>query len=335
MKKFFIFAIVALMAVLPMFANGDSEKADAGEAKEIVFKFSFQQGQNHPLAKGIQKFGEELESRSNGQMKLKIYYSGTLGNKNVTVQGLKTGTIDCAMLMSGAIADYGAPKLKVFSLPYLFDSVEHARRFEASDAGQELFDYVQTSGSKIVCVAAYQESARNYFFPSKEVKHPSDMKNMLIRCQEGSVYYDAIEAIGATAQSVAFGELFGALQAGVVDGAEQPLSGFVNNAFHEICKSYTLDGHELSPNLILFSESTWKSLTPEQQEIVREAAQASVSYFHEISDAADAEFMKTMVDAGVKIIDVDIDEWKDAVASVYDKYGSEYTEILEAVEACR
>lgn len=203
---------------------------------------------------------------------------------------------------------------------------------EKSDAGKALLDKVQSSGTSVVCVGAYQESARNYFFTKKKVEHPSDMKNMQIRCQEGSVYYDAVEAMGAYAQSVAFSELYSALQSGVVDGAEQPLSGFVNNAFQEVAKYYVMDQHEISPNLILFSEATWNQLSQEDRDLIEESFQESVPYFEELSDSKDAEYLKTIEDAGTEIVQVDVSEWQDACSSVYDKYGEKYADIISEVK---
>ena len=329
-----VLVILLTLASQTIFAGGSKEASSSG-SDEIVFRFALQNGQSHPLSMGIQRFSDLLEEKSGGRMKFQLYYSGVLGSKPSTVQGLQTGTIDAAMLMGGVIADYGAPLLRVFSLPYLFDSVDHARRFEKSEDGQALFDYVQEAGTRIVCLGAYQESARNYFFTEKDVQHPEDMQGLLIRCQEGAVYYDAIEALGATAQAVDFSELFTALQSGIVDGAEQPLSGYVTNAYPEIAKYYVLDQHEISPNLILFSEAVWNKLSSEDQALIQECFNESVGYFEEISDAADAEYLEQMAAAGVKVTEVNVAEWKEACASVYDKYGDEYAEIIAQIDAAR
>lgn len=306
-----------------------SDKSQGGDV--YTLKFALQNGETHPLCQGVARFGELLEEKSDGRIKLDLYYSGSLGDKATTVQGLQTGTIDGAMLMSGVIADYGCDGLGVFTLPYLFDSVAHARAFEKSENGKALLDTVQSSGSSMVCVGAYQESARNYFFTKKRVEKPEDMKNMQIRCQEGSIYYDAVEAVGAFAQSVAFSELYSALQSGVVDGAEQPLSGFVNNAFQEVARYYVLDQHEISPNLILFSEATWNQLSEEDRQLIQECMDASVPYFEELSDAKDEEYLQTIADSGVEVVNVNVEEWQAACSSVYDTYGTEYAEVIDQI----
>ncbi len=347
MKKIAAALLTCTMAMSMTACGGSSEptettaKAETAAAVEsqveeatedYVFKFALQNGETHPLCQGVAKFGEILEEKSNGRMKLELYYSGALGDKATTVQGMQSGTIDGAMLMSGVIADYGCEELKVFTLPYLFDSVAHARAFEKSDAGQELLSKIQSSGSKMVCIGTYQESARNYFFTEKRVEKPEDMKNMQIRCQEGSVYYDAVEAIGAYAESVAFSELYSALQSGVVDGAEQPLSGFVNNAFQEVADYYVLDQHEISPNLILFSEVTWNSLSEEDRQLVKESMLESVPFFEELSDSKDSEYLQMIQKSGTEVIKVNVAEWQEACSSVYDKHGAAYAEIIDAIK---
>lgn len=306
------------------------ENTSAGES--YTFKFALQNGENHPLCQGVARFGEILEEKSGGRMKLELFYSGTLGDKASTVQGMQTGTIDAAMLMSGVIADYGCDQLGVFTLPYLFDSVAHARAFEKSQQGKALLDTIQSSGSSMVCVGTYQESARNYFFTKKRVEKPEDMKNMQVRCQEGSIYYDSVEAVGAFAQSVAFSELYSALQSGVVDGAEQPLSGFVNNAFQEVSDYYVMDQHEISPNLILFSEVTWNRLDAKDQQMIKECFEESVPFFEELSDAKDEEYLQTIKDSGTEVVEVNVAEWQEACASVYDKHGQVYSDIIEQIK---
>lgn len=314
---------LALCCIIPTALAEDS----------YAFKIALQNGEGHPLCQSVAKMGEILSEKTDGRLSFDIYYSAALGDKASTVQGMQTGTIDGAMLMSGVIADYGCDDLRVFTLPYLFDSVAHARAFETSEQGRALLDTVQTSGSGMICLGAYQESARNYFFTKKAVTSPADMQGMQIRCQEGSVYYDAVEAMGAYAQAVAFSELYSALQSGVVDGAEQPLSGFVNNAFPEVAKYYVLDGHEISPNLILFSEIAWNKLSPEDQALIQEAMNESIPFFEALSDAKDADYLQQIKDAGVEIVEVNVDEWQEACSGVYDTYGKDYADTIEAIRA--
>lgn len=334
-KVFFAIAFGCAMALLLggfLFADIDRRREVKESADTIKLKFALQNGENHPLCQGIQRFGQALESKTNGRIKLELYYNASLGGQAATVQGVQSGTIDGAMLTAGVVSDYGCSQLKVFNLPYLFDSAAHARAFEKSVNGKALLGRLQSSGSRMVCVGTYQEGARNYFFTQKNVQSPEDMEGLLIRCQEGTVYHSAVEALGATAQSVEFSELYSALQSGVVDGAEQPVSGFVNNNYYKICRYYVLDQHEISPNLILFSEITWNQFSEEDKEIIQKAFDQSVDYFEQISDKKDEEYMEDMKKAGVIITKADREQWKKASDSIYDTYGKEFSGIINQIK---
>jgi tripartite ATP-independent transporter DctP family solute receptor len=307
-----------------------NEKEDSSAT--LVLKFALQNGEDHPLCQGMQKFGELLKEKTDGRITLELHYSASLGSQTTTVQGVQSGTIDGAMLKAGIISNYGCSQLKVFTFPYLFDSVAHARAFEKSSDGKALLDSLQSSGSRLVCIGAYQEGARNYFFTEKNVQSPEDMKGLMIRCQEGAIYRDIVEALGANAQSVAFSELYSALQSGVVDGAEQPISGFAANNYSQICKYYILDQHEISPNLILFSEATWNQLSEDDKKVVQEAFDQSVDFFEQISDKKDEEYLKEMKRAGVIISKVDREQWQAACDSIYDTYRKEFSSIINQIK---
>jgi tripartite ATP-independent transporter DctP family solute receptor len=238
--------------------------------------------------------------------------------------------------MSGTLVDYGAKDLKVYTFPYLFDNLKHARAVQKSEVGQKLLDSIQKSGTKMVGLGTYQESGRNYFFTNKAVKSISDLKGMKIRCQEGSIYTETMQVFGASPVSISFSELYSALQTGIVDGAEQPLSGFYSNQYYEVCKNYLMDGHEISPNIVLFSEISWNKLKPEEQKVIKEAFDESVTYFNDLSDKSDAETLNKMKEKGVQIIEPsNPQEWRDAVKGIYTKYASEYQSTIDAIRAVK
>ena len=322
-------------------SEGASEAADQSEAAAVtfekkVFKVGLNNPESHPLCQGIKKFGEILEEKTGGQLSLDIYYGGQLGDKTTQMQSLQTGVLDMYMIMSGTLVDYGAKDLKVFTFPYLFDNLEHARAVQNSEIGKQLIDSIQTSGTKMVGIGTYQESGRNYFFTKKPVSKIADLKGLKVRCQEGSIYLETMETFGASPVSIALSELYSALQTGIVDGAEQPLSGFYTNQFHEICKYYLMDGHEISPNIVLFSEITWNKLSPEEQAVIQEAFDESVTYFNELSDASDEEILQKLKEAGVEIIEPENpEEWREAVTGIYDKYAADYKDIIEEIRAVK
>lgn len=318
-------------------ASGQAgEKSTEGnktsQFEKKVFKVGLNNPESHPLCQGIKKFGEILEEKTDGQLSLEIYYGGQLGDKATHLQSLQTGVLDMYMIMSGTLVDYGAKDLKVFTFPYLFDNLEHARATQSSEIGKKLINSIQESGTKMVGLGTYQESGRNYFFTKKPAASIADLKGLKIRCQEGSIYLETMETFGASPVSIAFSELYSSLQTGMVDGAEQPLSGFYTNQFHEICKYYLMDEHEISPNIVLFSELTWNKLSTEEQSVIQEAFDESVGYFNELSDASDKDIMSKLEEAGVEIIQpADPEEWRTAVEGIYEKYAVDYMDIIDEI----
>lgn len=313
-------------------SESKQEVPKAQSSDKIVLKVGLQNPEQHPLCQGVKEFGRILEEKSGGRISLEIYYGGQLGDKATHLQSLQTGVLDMTMIMSGVLVDYGATDLKVFTLPYLFDSVEHARAVEASDVGQNLLDSIQASGTKMVSIGVYQESARNYFFKDKRVTKISDLKGLKIRSQEGSIYLETMEAFGSSPVSISFSELYSALQTGIVDGAEQPLSGFASNQYQEVCKYYLMDKHEISPNIVLMSELTWKNLSPDDQVLIKQAFNESIPYFNKLSDEKDNEIIETLKNDNVEILEPENpQEWKDAVNGIYEKYASDYKDVIEQI----
>ncbi|WHH57845.1 TRAP transporter substrate-binding protein DctP [Petroclostridium sp. X23] len=127
--------------------------------------------------------------------------------------------------------------------------------------------------------------------------------------------------------------VYSALQTGVVDGAENPISGYYSNKFYEISKYYTLEGHEMSPNITVFSEIVWNKLSDEDKKLIIESFNESKKYFNEISGKKDEEFIKSLKESGVKITEVENpQEWRDAVKPLYEKYGAGFEDVISKIQ---
>jgi tripartite ATP-independent transporter DctP family solute receptor len=307
--------------------------AKTNNIKKLVFRCGLVNPETHPLDKAMYKFGEILDRKSHGRLKIDIYPGGQLGDKRTHFQGLQTGAIDMFMTMPGMLVDYKVNEMKVLLLPYLFDNVNHARAVEKSAIGQQMLQAIQASGCRMVGIGYYQESARNFFFTKKAVTKLADLKGMKIRVQQGSMYVELMKAFGASATPIAFSELYSALQTGVVDGAENPLSGYYSNKFNEVAKYYLLDGHEISPNVVLFSEMVWKTLTPEDQKLIKSAFAESVKYFERISRETDTQILKDLKAKKVQVLKVaDPKKWRQTVKPIYQKYGKGQEKLIDEIQ---
>jgi tripartite ATP-independent transporter DctP family solute receptor len=330
-----ILSLCFFFVVAAVFAGGKSENNSASvgqkpvEAK--VFRVALFNPDSHPMSQAVKKLGEILSQKTNGRLSFEIYYGGQLGTQHVVYQAVQSGAIDISQGPVGVVADYGATKLKVYTLPYLFRSVKQARAAHRSGTGFKMLNHIQESGTRMVGIGFYQESSsRNYFFRNKRVTRLADMKGMKLRTQEGAIYLETNAIFGVNTTSIAFSELYSALQTGIVDGAEQPFSGYYTNRLHEVSKYYLLDGHETAPNVLFMSEIIWNALSEDDHKLLRESFLESSDWYNTESTKKDGEFIEAIKAAGVEIVEPDDpNEWREAVKPIYDKYGAEFKDIIE------
>ncbi len=160
------------------------------------------------------------------------------------------------------------------------------------------------------------------------------MKGLKIRSLTSEVAVETIEAFGASSTPMPFSELYGALQSGVVDGADQPLTGFYAQQYQEVAKHIVLDGHDASPTIILMSTRAWNSLSDEQQQAVGEAQKAAADFFLDLDTSENQRIRAELEDAGVSIVDVeDKAPWQDAVQPIIDQYSQEHGALIDAIRS--
>lgn len=281
----------------------------------------------------VTEFGKILEQKSNGRIKIQVFPGGQLGDKKTQIQSLQTGALDMFMTRPNVLVDYNISKMKVLPLPYIFRDLEHGRAVLDSEIGNELLSSIAEADVKMVGVGFYLESPRNFFFTDKKVTKISDMKGLKLRVPKNSMNIDMVKAFGASPTPTAYSELYSALQTGVVDGAENPVSGYYANKFYEISKNYTLDGHDNSPNVIIMSEITWNKLSDGDKKLIIDSFNESKGYFRKLSEQKDKEAYDNLKKNGVEVLEVaDPQEWRDAVKPIYEKYGAEYKDLIKKIQ---
>ena len=333
-KIFSLFFTLVLVGSLWAAGKSEDKSTSAVSGVTKVFRVALFNPESHPMSQGVKKLGEILSQKTNGRLSFEIYYGGQLGTQHVVYQAVQSGAIDISISPVGITADYGATKLKVYTLPYLFRSVQQAKNAHRSAKGLELLNHIQESGTRMVGLGFFQEpSARNYFFKDKRVTRMADMRGLKMRTQEGAIYLETNAIFGINTTSIAFSELYGALQTGIVDGAEQPFSGYFTNRLHEVSKYYLLNGHEIAPNVLLMSEMIWNTLPEGDRKLLRDCFIEASDWYNSDSAQKDAEYIKAIKAAGVEIIEPDNpDEWRAAVKPIYDKYGADFKDIIEAFQ---
>lgn len=291
---------------------------------------------SHPVHAGIEHFAERAAFHSGGRLQFDIFPNGQLGSEPQTLEQMQSGTLDVAKVGGATLGSF-VPMAKVFSLPYLFRSSEHYWTVLNGELGQELLDLLavnESGGSSGFLGLTYYDAGSRNFYAQKPITHPDQLQGMKIRVMNDPVAIDMMKAMGASPTPISWGELYTALQQGVVDGAENNPPSFVSSRHFEVCKHFSFDHHSRIPDVLVVSERTWLGLSEEEQGWLRQAATESTEFQREAWAAGVAEALEEMEAEGVTIHQADPAPFMEATASVRDKYATgPMQSIVERIQA--
>jgi tripartite ATP-independent transporter DctP family solute receptor len=243
-------------------------------------------------------FAKEVKAKSNGRIDVQIFGAGALGGERDYVEGVKNGFIQ-AGLASGVMANFYPPAM-VTDIPYLFPSDAVADRVMDGPFGQKLStDFQATTGMHNLCFG--EVGFRDFSSGKKAIHSPKDLGGMKIRVQETPLYVTEMKALGAQPTPIAFPETYTALQTGVVDGEENPIPTMIFAKFYEVQKHVTLDGHNYGIDWFIVSDKFWKSLPPDLQKVVQDAAKDACAAERRANRKFTAEGVQTLKDKGVTV----------------------------------
>jgi len=228
---------------------------------------------SHPVHKGMEVFATELAKKSNGSLTVKIFPDGQLGTEREVLELLQIGSIAMTKVSAAAMANF-APEYKLLGVPYLFRSKEHLFSVLEGSIGEEILE----AGSEYLLrgLCFYDAGSRSFYTKSKQIKTPNDLAGLKIRVMNHKMSVDMVNALGGSATPMAYGELYTALQQGVVDGAENNPPSFFTSGHYEVCKYYTLDEHSSIPDVLVMGTKYWSTLSEQEKKWVKEAAKTSV-----------------------------------------------------------
>jgi len=251
-------------------------------------------------------FKAKVEELSGGSVVIDIQAGGVLGSEDQILDNLLGyGNItDISRISAFALTQYGCDKAKLLSIPYTFVNEEHFWNFAASDLAQEFLLEPQELGLPLRGLCYGEEGFRHFFFKN-EVKSLEDLKGLKIRVSSDPVMTGMVSNLGASATTVAFTELYSALNTGVVDGAEQPTANYRSNAFQEVAPYLLLDGHTLGALQIIITDAAWAKLNEEQQGWIMEAAKYASQVCREKVAEIEAQTFELLAADGATVIPVE------------------------------
>ncbi|MBZ9855435.1 TRAP transporter substrate-binding protein [Mesorhizobium sp. CA13] len=271
----------------------------------------------YPTVEAVKYMGELIKQRTDGRYSVEVYHSAQLGEEKDTIEQTQTGVIDLNRVSMGPFNGI-VPETAVPSLPYIFRSVEHMRHVMDGPIGDDILKAFEAHD--LVGLAFYDSGARSFYNTKKDIASIADLKGMKFRVIQSDVFVDMVNALGANATPMAYGEVYSALETGVIDGAENNWPSFESAKHYEVAKHYTLDQHQIVPEVLVMAKASWDKLSPEDQAIVRQAAKDSVVKMRELWDAQEKKSRDIVEKAGVKVSEIDKQPLIDAMKPVYDKY---------------
>mgnify|MGYP000837712768 CR=1 FL=1 len=276
-------------------------------------------------------FKEKVEELSGGSVVVDVQASGVLGSENDVLDAILGGStsIDISRISAFALTSYGCNKSKLLSIPFTFENRAHFWNFANSELAPEFLNEPQELGLPVRGLF-YGEEGFRHFFTVKPVATIDDLKGMKLRVSNDPVMNGMVEGLGANPTVVAFGELYSALQTGVVDGAEQPIANYKSNAFPEVANNLILDGHTLGAVQAVITDNAWGKLTANQQAAVMAAAADTQKFNADLSETAENKVLEELRSSGCNVVDVDDKTpWQEACAKVIKDNTSDQAELYQ------
>jgi tripartite ATP-independent transporter DctP family solute receptor len=298
-----------------------------------VLKLAEIQAQGYPTELADEEFAKLVAKYTNNQIKVDVFPGGQIStDEKVVIEQVKINAITIGRVSSGALAAFNS-QLGVFSLPFLFDSSDHMWNFLLSPTGMKMLDDLAPSGFVGLCW--YDAGARS-FYANYPINGIADLKGKKFRVMGNPLLVKMVEAMGASAVPMAMGQVFSAIQTGVLDGAENNAPTVYSMNQYQAAKYYMLDEHLRLPEVLFMNKAAWDKLTKDQQTAFRKAASETVAFQRKAWDDYVVEATNKLKAAGEVIVEVkDKTPFQNAVKDLVATEGKAFADTLKAIDAAR
>lgn len=301
---------------------------------QIVLKASDTHPAGYPTVVAVENMGKKLEAQSNGRIKMQMFPGAVLGQEKETVEQTQIGALQINRISLGVIGPI-VPDVDVFNMPFVFRDIAHMRKVIDGPIGDELLAKVTASPARLVALGWMDGGARS-LYTKKLVKSPADLKGVKVRMMGNPLFVDTMNAMGGNGISMAYGEVFSALQTGVIDGAENNApSMFTSNHYSAGAKYYAQTNHLIIPELLVMSKVAWDKLTPADQALVKKLGREAQLDQRVLWDKSVEDYSAKLKAAGVEFVPVDQKLFFDATAPVRAKYGVKFADLMKRIDATK
>jgi tripartite ATP-independent transporter DctP family solute receptor len=316
-----------------LLAAAIAASALAVQAQELVLRSSDTHPDGYPTVEAVKYMGKLIEERTNGRIGIEVFHSAQLGEEKDTIEQTRFGVIDMNRISIGPFNNL-IPETAIVSLPFIFRDSDHMHKVMDGPIGEEILAAFEPHD--LIGLAYYDGGSRSFYNSEKPITSIEDLQGMKFRVMQSDVFVDMVNALGANATPMPYGEVYSAIQTGVIEGAENNFPSYESSGHFEVAKYITLDEHLIVPEVLVMAKSTWDKLTPEDQEIVRQAAKESVPYMRELWEEREKASEEKVRAAGVEVVtEIDKSPFIEAMVPVYEKYVTtpELKSLVERIQA--
>jgi tripartite ATP-independent transporter DctP family solute receptor len=272
---------------------------------------------DYPTVEAVRWMGEEIERETGGRIRFRIYPSGQLGTETDTVNLARFQVLDIARVYLGAVNNM-FPATQPLALPYVFRDEAHMRRICDGAVGQDILHTFERRG--LIGLAFYDSGFRSIYNARHPIHTPGDMRDLKIRVPRSDIFIEMLDAMGANATPIPFGEVFTGLQTHLIDAAENNWATFQSTRQYEVARYWSQTDHCCAPEALLMSKSRYDALSSADRELIRAKARQSVPVMRALWDAKQATARRTVLEAGVHFNQADTDAFHRAVRPMKQRW---------------
>ncbi|QPB43584.1 TRAP transporter substrate-binding protein [Rodentibacter haemolyticus] len=313
--------------LLLSFISGFSMATDAA----TTLKLSHNQNRSHPVHETLQFMAKRAGELSDGELKIRIYPDAQLGSQRESLELVQKGALALAKSNAAELEAFSKP-YGVYNLPYLFENKDHYKKVMASEVGQNI---LQSSKNNGFIGIAYLDAGARSFYTSKPINTPADLKGLKVRVQPSPTAVNMVKYLGGNPTPLAYGELYTALQQGVVDAAENNIPSYTLSRHNEVAKYFSVDEHTMVPDVLVISTKVWDGLSDKEQKALKQAANEATEKMQELWVISENKEKELALKQGVTFVKVNKMPFKDAVKPMYEELKKTDPETYKVVEAIR
>ena len=300
--------------------------ASAQDISERTIKVGIGLTEDHPQAQSVRKFGEVVEEKSGGKIKVKLFASGTLGNDVTMISALQGGTLEMTVPDTSTLVNIeGLQPFGLINLPFLLQSGEQADALLDGPFGQKLLAKLPDKG--LVGLGFWENGFRQVTNSRRAIETAEDFSGLKLRVIQNPLFIETFSALGASAQPMPFPEVYTALETGVVDGQENPLATILASKFYEVQDYAVMSNHIYSVWALLMGKKFWDKLSPDEQQLVAAAAKEATAFERETIRAFSAKAKEEIESEGMEVTELpeaEVAKLREMTKPVWDQFTQQF-----------